>query len=90
MVDLKIIGSACKRVRREMHMTQAQVGDAVGYTAKTISAFERGRVNNAFVLLWYLEHGLTKYIWGGDNDVKTTHNSGEKYTRYNGYVNERI
>ena len=90
MVDLKIIGSACKRIRRELHMTQAQVGNAVGYTAKTISAFENGRVNNAFVLLWYLEHGLTKYICGGGNNGTPAHNSGEKYTGYNGHVHEGV
>jgi len=62
----------CKRVRRQKHMTQKQVAEKTGYTPKTISAFENGRVNNAYILLWYLDNGLLKYIREGDINGKTT------------------
>jgi len=72
MIDFMAVCRACKRVRREKHLTQKQVAEKIGYGEKTISAFENGKVNNAYVLLWYLDNGLIKYIKEGDIHGKTT------------------
>lgn len=58
MTNLKLIGCECKRLRRSLNITQQMVADETGYTSKSISAFENGRVNNALILLWYIKHGL--------------------------------
>ena len=58
MTDLKILGCKCKRLRRSLSKTQLDVANETGYTSKSISAFENGRVNNAIILLWYINHGL--------------------------------
>lgn len=57
--NLKVIGKACKSIRMANGITQKQLGKITGYSDKTISSFETGRVNNAILLLWYLENGLT-------------------------------
>lgn len=58
MTNLKTIGHECKRLRRSLNITQDVVAKETGYTSKSISAFENGRVNNALILLWYIRHGL--------------------------------
>ena len=58
-MDLKKMGRYCQRFRkRHLKMTQTEFGKLVGYSDKTISAFERGRVNNARLLLEYIELGF--------------------------------
>ena len=34
------------------------VANETKYSVKTISAFETGRLNNAYLLMWYIDHGL--------------------------------
>ena len=58
MTDLKMLGRRCKNLRRSLSKTQTDVANETGYTSKSISAFENGRVNNAIILLWYINHGL--------------------------------
>lgn len=48
----------CREFRIEHGYTQKQIADDLNYTPMNISAFERGRTNNAKILLWYIEHGL--------------------------------
>ena len=58
MTNLKVIGHKCKILRRSLALTQNDVAKETGYTSKSISAFENGRVNNAIILMWYINHGL--------------------------------
>lgn len=90
MLDFIKVCKACKRVRLENHMTQLQVAEKVGYGVKTISAFEHGRVNNALLLLWYLEHGLIKYIEGDCNNATFTHSIRNDNKRHYENVNVKI
>lgn len=75
---LKPIGKACKRLRRDLKYTQQMVADETNYSVKTVSAFETGRLNNAFLLMWYIDHGLLDRR--GDKHGKTTrtHCNGSK------------
>ena len=52
------LGIRCKRFRRKIGIKQKQVAIETGYSDKTISMFETGRVNNAKILYWYIRHGL--------------------------------
>lgn len=67
MTDLKTLGRKCRSLRRSLSKTQSDVANETGYTSKSISAFENGRVNNAIILLWYINHGLE----GGLNHGKS-------------------
>lgn len=53
-----MIGIECKKLRESLNITQKQVADELGYSVKTISAFENGRNNNINILMWYLKRGL--------------------------------
>lgn len=66
MGDLKVLGRRCKRLRRSLCKTQSDVANETGYTSKSISAFENGRVNNALILMWYINHGLEGSVTSGD------------------------
>lgn len=55
---MRTMGKSCKRHRKRIGYTQKQVAQETKYSVKTISAFETGRLNNAMLLLWYVEHGL--------------------------------
>ena len=55
---MKPIGKACKRLRKNIKYTQQMVANETKYSVKTISAFETGRLNNAYLLMWYIDHGL--------------------------------
>ena len=67
---LKPLGKACKRLRRDLNYTQQMVANETNYSVKTVSAFETGRLNNAFLLMWYIDHGL--FDKRGDKHGKTT------------------
>ena len=66
MGDLKVLGLRCKRLRKSLSKTQLDVANDTGYSFKSISAFENGRVNNAIILLWYINHGLEGSERNGD------------------------
>ena len=67
---MKPICKACKRLRRDLNYTQQMVANETNYSVKTVSAFETGRLNNAFLLMWYINHGL--FDKRGDKHAKTT------------------
>lgn len=56
---LRVVGKSCKRHRKRIGYTQKQVAQDTCYSVKTISSFETGHLNNAVLLLWYVNHGLT-------------------------------
>lgn len=58
IVDLKRLGEKCKHFRRSKYIHQNKVAKETGYSNKSISAFENGRVNNAIILLWYINNGM--------------------------------
>lgn len=82
MYDLKALGVHCKRLRRTLDIKQTQVAIETGYSLKTISAFERGRTNNALILLWYINHGLNRDIIRGCEYGAKKGNTREKRERH--------
>ena len=53
------VGEICQRFRREKtNATQSDIAHELCYVKSNISAFERGRNNNADILLWYIMQGL--------------------------------
>ena len=58
VTDLKKLGEKCKHFRRSKHIHQNKVAKETGYSNKSISAFENGRVNNALILIWYINNGM--------------------------------
>ena len=64
-LDLKKLGTACKRYRKRKGILQLQVALETGYNTKTISMFECGNTNNAKILAWYINHGMPiEYVRG--------------------------
>lgn len=55
-MELLEVGKLCARCRRNRGKTQVQVAMEVDYSPENISAFENGRTNNMFLLLWYMKH----------------------------------
>ena len=82
MYDLKMLGVQCKRLRRILDIKQTQVAIETGYSVKTISAFENGRINNALILLWYINHGLNRDIIRGCEYGAEKGNTRQKHTRH--------
>ena len=70
MGDLKVLGKRCKRLRKSLSKTQLDVANETGYSFKSISAFENGRVNNAIILLWYINHGLEGSVTNGSTKTR--------------------
>ena len=59
MCDLVKIGSVCKHYRiYNLKMSQKEAASIMGYSSTHISNFERGKVNNILILLWYISKGL--------------------------------
>ena len=71
ITDLKRFGGKCKHFRRSKHIYQNRVASETGYSNKSISAFENGRVNNAIILLWYVNNGMDIKELRGCNYGKT-------------------
>lgn len=57
-MDFKKLCAACKAYRESIGYTQLEVSKDIGYSVASISAFENGRVNNAQILLWYIQKGM--------------------------------
>ena len=55
----RIIGRRCKEFRESLGFLQSHVAADTGYHESTISSFETGRDKNMYILLWYLDHGMT-------------------------------
>lgn len=58
MESIKDIAIMCKAHRRRLKVKQATVALETGYSPKTISAFECGKLNNAKILMWYINSGM--------------------------------
>lgn len=54
---LKSIGECCRSWRKSVRMSMKEVGDLMGYSVQAISRFETGHMNNAVMLMWYIENG---------------------------------
>lgn len=57
LTDLKAVGRICSEARKKRGFKQYQIAGAIGcYEPSTISMFENGRINNARLLLWYVNN----------------------------------
>ena len=66
IIDLRRMGTRCKQFRVENGYFQTDVANGTGYSVENISSFETGRNDNARILLWYFEHGMTfQFLNGG-------------------------
>ena len=54
---LKSIGESCRDWRKQMRMSLREVADLMGCSIQAVSRFELGYLNNAVMLLWYVENG---------------------------------
>ena len=54
---LKSIGESCRSWRKSVRMSMKEVADLMGYSIQTVSRFETGHMNNAVMLMWYIENG---------------------------------
>lgn len=58
-MDMRRLGAMCKQYRKyTLKVSQRELAGDIGVTGQNVSAFERGRNNNARILLWYIEHGI--------------------------------
>ena len=55
----KEMGAKCAEFRKTIDVKQSEIASDLNVSVETISAFENGRTNNARVLMWYIEHGMT-------------------------------
>lgn len=65
-----IITKNCQDYRINRGITQQQIANNIGCSIETISSFENNRNNNALILIWYIEHGITlnELLRGVKND----------------------
>ena len=66
------IGAMCANYRRYYtDFSQQEVADDVGCSREAISKFERGRVCNGVIFLWYIKQGIFNWVpvekWNGWN-----------------------
>ena len=57
-IDNKIIGSRIRNRRKALHMTQAQLAEAVGVSNNHISSVETGKVLPSLTLTIKISHAL--------------------------------
>lgn len=58
-MDMQKLGRMCKTYRKHtLKTSQCEVAKDIGVTGQNVSAFERGKNNNARILLWYIERGM--------------------------------
>lgn len=60
MISNRIVGLRCRLYRLRQSMSQSDVAKETGYTQVNISRFECGTNDNMQILLWYLDHGMSK------------------------------
>lgn len=58
-MDLVAVGRTCQEFRESINLYQYDVARDLGCSKENVSAFERGKNNNASILLWYIAQGLT-------------------------------
>ncbi len=61
-VDNKIIGSRIRNRKKSMHMTQAQLAEAVGVSNNHLSSIETGKVLPSLSLTIKISHALNTSI----------------------------
>lgn len=66
LLPLKYIGKKCKEYRVNAGYYQYNVSHDTGYSIENVSSFENGRNDNARILLWYFERGMTYDYLRGD------------------------
>ena len=69
VMTLKELGRRCKKYRIERGYYQIDVAKGTGYSIENISSFERGRNDNARILLWYFDKGMKlEYLFNRDDN----------------------
>lgn len=53
-----MLGEICKKYRKKINRTLADVAYDTGYSIANISKFENNKNYNYLILLWYVENGL--------------------------------
>lgn len=66
------IGAMCANYRRYYtEFSQQEVADDIGCSREAVSKFERGRVCNGVIFLWYIKQGVFNWVpvekWNGWN-----------------------
>lgn len=66
------IGAMCANYRRYYtDFSQQEVADDIGCSREAVSKFERGRVCNGVIFLWYIKQGIFNWVpvekWNGWN-----------------------
>ena len=67
------IGAMCSDFRRyKLKCSQERVSRETGYSREMVSKFERGKVSNTIIFLWYIKMGIFNWVparmwegWGG-------------------------
>ena len=58
ILKLTNLGNRCKSFRQQLGISAYAVSNQVGYKPANIYKFEKGELNNALILLWYVERGF--------------------------------
>lgn len=54
------VGLNCQTFRRnKTDYSQPMVAKELGFSVENISSFENSRNDNYYILIWYLQHGMT-------------------------------
>ena len=66
------VGAMCANYRRYYtEFSQQDVADDIGCSREAVSKFERGRVCNGIIFLWYIKQGIFNWVpvekWNGWN-----------------------
>lgn len=72
LVDASYIGAMCSNFRRYFtSKSQEDVAYEIGCSRESVSKFERGKVCNAIVFMWYIRKGIFNWLpvekWDGWN-----------------------
>lgn len=54
------VGLNCQTFRKnKTNYSQPMVAKELGFSVENISSFENSRNDNYYILIWYLQHGMT-------------------------------
>lgn len=58
--ECKKIGESCKYFRKNclLKITQKQIAEELKISKTLVCLFENGKLNNAYILSWYVKRGL--------------------------------
>ncbi len=62
MRKLKDVGELCRKAREIAGLYQFQIGERTGYSSSSISMFERGKVSNLLLFVWYYDNLFTEQL----------------------------